>query len=142
MTDVFLHWFWTVLHTWKSQKQESPWNFWSRLKIQGALWTVEEVLEVNWDIPDLCMHISMMMVVEIYSDSIEIQLFSTSISSKIFWCIKLSLGLTTYSKIGHFFSFQCQLIDKKTNFNFLKMAFVFEYQIRKTILIDNIFNFI
>ena len=36
MTDVFLDWFWTLLHKWKPQKQESPWNFWSRLKILGT----------------------------------------------------------------------------------------------------------
>ena len=36
MTDVFLDWFWTLLCTWKPPKQESPWNFWSRLKILGA----------------------------------------------------------------------------------------------------------
>ena len=36
MTDVFLDWFWILLYIWKPQKQETPWNFWSRLKIPGA----------------------------------------------------------------------------------------------------------
>ena len=36
MTDGFLDWFWILLHVWNLQKQESPWNFWSRLKIPGA----------------------------------------------------------------------------------------------------------
>jgi len=33
---IFLDWFWTLLLIWKPQKQETPWNFWSRLKIPGA----------------------------------------------------------------------------------------------------------
>ena len=36
MTDIFLDWFWTLLDIWKPQKQESPWNFRSRLKMPGA----------------------------------------------------------------------------------------------------------
>ena len=36
MTDVLLDWFWTVSCIPMPQKQESPWNFWSRLKILGA----------------------------------------------------------------------------------------------------------
>ena len=36
MTDVFLDWFWAALYISMPQKQESPWNFWSRLKILGA----------------------------------------------------------------------------------------------------------
>ena len=36
MTDVFLDWFWIVPCITMLQKQESPWNFWFRLKILGA----------------------------------------------------------------------------------------------------------
>ena len=36
MTDVFLDWFWTVSCISIPQKQESPWNYWSRLKILEA----------------------------------------------------------------------------------------------------------
>ena len=36
MTDVFLDWLWTVSCISMPRKQESPWNFWSILKILGA----------------------------------------------------------------------------------------------------------
>ena len=47
MTDVFLDWFWILLYIWKPQKQETSWNFWSRLKIPGAHCVMYDVMCIN-----------------------------------------------------------------------------------------------